>query len=91
MHWEIVLYHLYNPDLSPCYFHLFGPLKGALSGIKFEDNDEVEDFVQNCLRTQPRNFYFEGILKLSRRWQKCNCTRTHVASCTIVAKQVSFR
>lgn len=33
-------YPLYNPDLSPCDCHMFGPLKGELGGHRF-DNDIV--------------------------------------------------
>ena len=37
----------YSPDLSPCDFHLFGPLKEPLGGKRFEDDAGVESFVRN--------------------------------------------
>jgi len=45
--WEV----LHHPpplslDLSPCDFHVFGPLKEALKGRRFTDNDEVRETVE---------------------------------------------
>lgn len=71
LHWETLEHPPYSPDLSPCDFHLFGPLKEALGGQHFESNDDVEEFVRNWLKTRPETFYLEGIQKLPTRWEKC--------------------
>jgi len=46
-----------GPDLAPSDFHMFGPIKEALRGIRFSSNEEVIGAVQNCLKTQPKNFF----------------------------------
>lgn len=69
--WETLEHPPYSPDLSPCDYYLFGPLKEALGGLRFETNAEVESFVREWLRDKPRDFYEKGIRKLPERWQKC--------------------
>lgn len=71
MHWTPLDHPPYSPDLSPCDFHLFGPLKEALGGQRFEDDEGVEGFVRNWLQTQPSSFFDAGIKKLPIRWEKC--------------------
>jgi hypothetical protein len=51
LHWEVLPHPPYSPDLSPCDFHLFGPLKEALGVSKFQD-DDVAEFVLEWLRDQ---------------------------------------
>lgn len=70
MHWIPLEHPPYSPDLSPCDFYLFGPLKEALRGQRF-NNDGVEEFVRNWLLTQSASFYDDGIKKLPIRWEKC--------------------
>jgi len=50
---------------------LFGPLKEALGGQRFDDGVAVEAFVRNWLMSQPPSFYYNGIKKLPIRWEKC--------------------
>lgn len=69
--WTTLEHPPYSPDLSPCDYHLFGPMKEALGGQRFDDDVAVEDFVRNWLMAQPRSFYENGIKKLSSRWEKC--------------------
>lgn len=69
--WETLEHPPYSPDLSPCDFHVFGPLKEALGGQKFHSDNEVEAYVRNWLQTRPDSFYLEGIKKLPIRWEKC--------------------
>ncbi|KAJ8941295.1 hypothetical protein NQ318_000595 [Aromia moschata] len=46
MHWKQLEHPPYSPDLSLCDYHLFGPLKKALAGERFEHDEEVKQFVQ---------------------------------------------
>lgn len=69
--WETLDHPPYSPDLSPCDFHMFGPLKEALGGQRFDSDAEVEAYVHNWLQTRPGSFYMEGIGKLPIRWEKC--------------------
>lgn len=69
--WEILEHPAYSPDLSPCDFHLFGPLKETLGGQRFDSDQAVETFVLQWLRDRPKSFYDNGIKKLPIRWEKC--------------------
>ena len=40
MGWELLQHPPHSPDLAPSDFHLFGPLKESLRGIKFENNED---------------------------------------------------
>lgn len=57
IYWETLEHPPYSPDLSPCDFHMFGPLKDALGGKRFENNEQVETFVHNWFDTRPVSFY----------------------------------
>ena len=43
--------------------HMFGPLKEALGGQRFDDDEQVENFVRNWLQTRPPPFYGAGLKK----------------------------
>ncbi|GBO02511.1 hypothetical protein AVEN_83235-1 [Araneus ventricosus] len=42
----------YSPDLAPCDFHLFGPLKQHLGGKHCGDDDDVQHEVLLWMREQ---------------------------------------
>jgi hypothetical protein len=58
------------PDLAPSYFHLFGPLKDALRGTRFEDDESVIRAVRTWLREQETSWYREGMHAFNSRWRK---------------------
>jgi histone-lysine N-methyltransferase SETMAR len=51
LYWTALEHTPYSPDLSPCDFILFGPLKEVLGGERFNSNQQVEQFVCNWLET----------------------------------------
>jgi hypothetical protein len=60
-----------HPDISPCNFHVFSPLKEALGDQRFNDDAGVEAYERSWLQTRPTSFYQDGISKLPIRWEKC--------------------
>ena len=60
----------YSPDLALSVFHLFGPLKDALRGTRFEDDESVIRAVRTWLREQETSWYREGMHALVSRWPK---------------------
>jgi len=50
-----------QPGPLPCDYHMFGPLKEALGGLRFDDDEQVENFVHNWLQTRPPSFYDAGL------------------------------
>ena len=65
MGWTVLPYSL---DLASSDFHLFGPLKNAIRGRHFEDDDEVIDAVKTWLCRQSTEFYRQGLHALLLRW-----------------------
>jgi len=51
-------------------FHLLGPLKDALHGRRFEDDETVIRAVSTWLREQETSWYREGRHALVSRWRK---------------------
>ena len=51
----------YSPDLAPSDFHLFGPLKDALRGTRFDDDESVIRAMRTWLREQETSWYREGM------------------------------
>jgi hypothetical protein len=41
LQWTVLSHPPYSPDLAPSNYHLFGPLKDAIRGKRFEDDKEV--------------------------------------------------
>ena len=70
MYWTAVEHLLYSLNLSPCDYHMFGPLKEVLGGQRFDD-EEVENFVCKWLQRCLPSFYDAGIKKFPVHWQKC--------------------
>ena len=69
--WEVLHHPPYSPKLSPCNFHVFGPLKEALKGRRFTDNDKVQETVEEWFRTQPKTSFADGIHRLMDQWDTC--------------------
>jgi len=69
--WELLQNPPYSPDLAPSDFHLFGPLKESLGGIKFQNNEAVQQHVLQFLRAADNDFYAAGFSRLVERWQRC--------------------
>jgi hypothetical protein len=57
----------YSPDLAPPDFHLFGPLKDALQGRRFEDDEELRHILHEELRRFRKEFYATGTQRLTQR------------------------
>jgi histone-lysine N-methyltransferase SETMAR len=45
MGWIVLPHPTYSPDLAPCNFHLFDPLKDSLQGHCFAGSNELEHSV----------------------------------------------
>jgi histone-lysine N-methyltransferase SETMAR len=59
MHFKCLPHPPNSPDLTPSDYHIFGPLKGAISGKTFHSDEEVQEAVHEWLRTQPKEFFQE--------------------------------
>jgi len=66
----VLPHHPYSPDLPPSDIHLFGPLKDALRGTRFEDDESVIRAVRTWLCEQETRWYRENMHTLVSRWYK---------------------
>ena len=69
--WEVLHHPVYSSDLSLCDFHLFGPLKKALKGQRFNSDADVKTVVTTWFSEQPRTFFSDGIRRLPKQWDAC--------------------
>jgi hypothetical protein len=60
-----------RPDLSPSDYHPFGPVKDALSGRHFADDNELKRSLSDVPRKEGMEFYNAGIQRLTQCWQTC--------------------
>ncbi|GFW98758.1 histone-lysine N-methyltransferase SETMAR [Trichonephila clavipes] len=54
--WETLNHPLYSPDMSPCDFHVFGPLKKHRKGKRFNSGDVLKDTVKDWASSEPQEF-----------------------------------
>lgn len=54
----------YSPDLSPCDFHVFGPIKNDLATVRYSTDDEVKNSTLQWFNQIGRNFFDTKIEKL---------------------------
>ncbi|GFQ92472.1 histone-lysine N-methyltransferase SETMAR [Trichonephila clavata] len=60
-----------QPDLLPCNFHVFVPLKRAIRGRRLTTDDEVCDWDQAWIRQQRTSVFKDRIDRLVSQWDKC--------------------
>ncbi|GFV54871.1 histone-lysine N-methyltransferase SETMAR [Trichonephila clavipes] len=60
--WETLGNPPYSSDMSPCNFHVFGPMKKHLKGKRFNSDDVLKDTVKDWVSSQPHEFWEQGIL-----------------------------
>ena len=68
---EPLLFPPHSPDLAPSNYFLFPMLRSHLRGKRFGSDEEVISAVESWFRSQKRDFYSNGIKKLTCRWEKC--------------------
>ncbi|PSN57119.1 Mariner Mos1 transposase, partial [Blattella germanica] len=58
--------------LAPSDIHLFGPLKEAIRGKRYDNDEQVLGDVRTWLRERerPLEWYRAGIHALTKRWRK---------------------
>jgi hypothetical protein len=68
---ECTSHPAYPLDLAPSDYHVFGPLKEALGGKKFNMDDEIKEAVHSGLRSQSEEFFPRRIQALVKCWHTC--------------------
>ena len=68
--WTTILHPSYLPNRAPSDFHFFKPLKESLRGNISPVMKRSKLLLGSGLKTQPVEFYNEGIYALVKRWEK---------------------
>jgi len=68
--WEVLMHQPYSPDFAPSDYHLFRALQNFLDYKKLANRDVTEKYLAKFFDNKPQNFYNDGIMKLSEKWQK---------------------
>jgi histone-lysine N-methyltransferase SETMAR len=71
LHYELLEYPPYSPDLAPSDFYLFPKLKLFLAGRHFSSNQKAIAAVEGYFADLTKNHYRDGIMALEHRWNKC--------------------
>lgn len=60
----------YSPDISPCDYDCFGPLKRALRGVHYDNWDHFNTKLQEAIREGTQNGLYQGVRRLPERWEE---------------------
>jgi len=69
LEWEVLPHPPYSPDMSPSDFHLFLSMQNHLAGVKFNDEEELRNWIDKFFREKPSSFFVRGIMKLMHQWE----------------------
>jgi hypothetical protein len=67
--WEILPYPPYSPDLATSDYHLFRSLSNNLRGVSFNNDAELQNWVDEFIKAKPADFFKRGIDNLPERWE----------------------
>ncbi|XP_035232758.1 histone-lysine N-methyltransferase SETMAR-like, partial [Stegodyphus dumicola] len=64
--WETLDHPPYSPDMSPCDFYVFGPLKKHLKGKRFHSDDVLKDAVKDWYIETLKDYENKNIIEKVR-------------------------
>jgi hypothetical protein len=65
--WEILPHSPYFPDLAPSDYHLFRSLANNLRGVSFNDDAELQNWLDEFFVAKPVDFFKRGFENLPER------------------------
>ncbi|CAK9820322.1 Histone-lysine N-methyltransferase SETMAR [Anthophora plagiata] len=68
--WSVLLHPPYSPDLVLTDNYLFRFLQSSLSGKKFNNNNEVREYIDTFIACKDPDFFASGVDKLPDKWEK---------------------
>jgi histone-lysine N-methyltransferase SETMAR len=66
---EILPHPPYSPDLAPMDYQLFRSLSNNLHGASFNNNTDLQNWVDKFFTAKPVDFFKCGIENLPERWE----------------------
>jgi hypothetical protein len=69
LNWEILPQPRYSPDIAPSVYHLFRSPSNNLRGVSFNNNAELQNWLDNFFTAKPADFFKRGIENLPENWE----------------------
>jgi transposase len=66
---EILPHPPYSPDLAPSEYHLFSSLSNNMRGAPFNNNAELQNWLEKFFTAKPADFFKRGVENLPERWE----------------------
>ena len=89
LHFQLLPYPTYSPDLAPSDYYQFVDLKRMLQGKRFGSNEEVIAETEAYFEAKYKSFYKKGIEMLKKRWNEC-ITLDMLTILTMLINEVEF-
>jgi hypothetical protein len=67
--WEILPHPPYSPDLGPSDYHLLRSLSNNLRVISFNNEAEVQNWLDDFFTAKPEDLFKSGVENLQKRWE----------------------
>jgi hypothetical protein len=67
--WEILPHPPYSPDLAPSDYHLFCFLSNNLRRVSFNNDTELQNWLDDFFTAKSADFFKRGIENLLERWK----------------------
>jgi hypothetical protein len=67
--WEIPPHPPYSPDLAPSDYPLFCSLSNNLRGVSFNNDAELQNWLDDFYTAKPAYFFNHGVENLPERWE----------------------
>lgn len=68
--WDRLDQPAYSPDLAPSDYHLFRSMQMDLADVRFQNIEEVRNWVDGWIAGKDEEFFRRGIHKLPERWRE---------------------
>jgi hypothetical protein len=66
---EILPHPPYSPDLAPSDYHLFRSLSNNLGGVSFNNDAELQNWLDDFFTAKPADFLKHGIENMPKGWE----------------------
>jgi hypothetical protein len=79
--WIILPQPSYSPDLAPSDYHLFRSLSNNLSGVSFNNDGELQNWLDDFFTAKPEDFCKRGTGNLPERWEAVVNNGEYITDC----------
>jgi hypothetical protein len=82
--WEILSHPPYSLDLAPSDYHLFRSICNNLRGVSFNNDAELQNWLDDFFTAKPADFFKRGIGNLPERWEAVVNNRANIIDCLLI-------